>query len=47
MTFSFFVPSFIQQMKQLIEKVKVYLTPFQLRKIGTEVQKTYTAYKVR
>ena len=40
MIFSFLVPSFIQQMKQLIEKVKVYLTPGQLRKVGAEVQKT-------
>jgi predicted PurR-regulated permease PerM len=43
--FSFLVPSFIQQMKQLIEKVKVYLTYTQLRKIGTEVQKTIPLIK--
>jgi len=38
--FSFLVPSFIQQMKQLIDTVKVYLTPNQIRKVGTEVQKS-------
>ena len=43
--FSFLVPSFIQQMKQLIEKVKVYLTFTQIRKIGTEVQKTIPLIK--
>lgn len=43
--FSFLVPSFIQQMKQLIEKVKVYLTFTQLRKIGTEVQRTIPLIK--
>jgi predicted PurR-regulated permease PerM len=43
--FSFLVPSFIQQMKQLIEKVKVYLTYTQLRKIGTEVQRTIPLIK--
>src|ERR1035437_7019131 len=45
MIFSFLVPSFIQQMKQLIEKVKVYLTYTQLRKIGTEVQRTIPLIK--
>ena len=43
--FSFLVPSFIQQMKQLIEKVKIYLTFTQLRKIGTEVQRTIPLIK--
>jgi predicted PurR-regulated permease PerM len=43
--FSFLVPSFIQQMKQLIEKVKIYLTFTQIRKIGTEVQKTIPLIK--
>ncbi|MDR3668609.1 MAG: AI-2E family transporter [Ignavibacteriaceae bacterium] len=43
--FSFLVPSFIQQMRQLIEKVKVYLTFTQIRKIGTEVQKTIPLIK--
>jgi putative permease len=43
--FSFLVPSFIQQMKQLIEKVKVYLTFTQIRKIGTEVQRTIPLIK--
>ena len=42
---SFLVPSFIQQMKQLIDKVKVYLTFTQLRKIGSEVQKTIPLIK--
>jgi putative permease len=42
---SFLVPSFIQQMKQLIEKVKVYLTFTQIRKLGTEVQKTIPLIK--
>ena len=43
--FSFLVPSFVQQMKQLIEKVKVYLTFTQIKKIGTEVQKTIPLIK--
>ena len=43
--FSFLVPSFLQQMKQLIDTVKVYLTPNQLRKVGTEVQKSIPLIK--
>jgi len=43
--FSFLVPSFIQQMKQLIDTVKIYLTPTQLRKVGTEVQKSIPLIK--
>jgi predicted PurR-regulated permease PerM len=43
--FSFLVPSFIQQMKQLIDTVKVYLTPNQIRKVGSEVQKSIPLIK--
>ena len=43
--FSFLVPSFIQQVKQLSEKVRIYLTPIQLKKIGTEVQKNIPLIK--
>jgi predicted PurR-regulated permease PerM len=43
--FSFLVPSFLQQMKQLIDMVKVYLTPTQIRKVGTEVQRSIPLIK--
>ncbi len=43
--FSFLVPSFIQQMKQIINMVKIYLTPNQIRKVGTEVQKSIPLIK--
>jgi predicted PurR-regulated permease PerM len=42
---SFLIPSFILQMKTLIESVKGYITPSQIRKVGTEVQKAIPLIK--